>query len=197
MSNDSKTHLLQILKKNSVFYGDFTLSSGGKSPYYIDCRLTTLNPEGACLVGDLLYDIIQAEAAKRNIRIDSIGGLTLGADPVALSVGMASFRRSPASFLQVFTVRKTPKGHGQTKLIEGNFKEGDHVVVVDDVVTRGDSTLKAVEAVRAAGGIVEFAVVLVDRQEGGRQNIEGQGTPLFALFTKSELIDPAKVKVGS
>jgi orotate phosphoribosyltransferase len=188
MSNDLKSHLLRILQKNSVFHGDFALSSGGRSPYYIDCRLTTLNPEGASAVGELLCDIIQAEAARRQVHINSVGGLTLGADPVALSIGMASFRRSPADFLQVFTVRKTPKAHGQTKLIEGNFKEGDRVVVVDDVVTRGDSTLRAVEAVRGAGGVVEFAVVLVDREEGGRQNIENTGTPLFSLFTKSDLI---------
>jgi orotate phosphoribosyltransferase len=188
MQNDSKSHLLQILKKNSVFHGDFALSSGGRSPYYIDCRLTTLNPEGASLVGELLCDLIDAEAARRHIRIDAVGGLTLGADPVALAVGLASFRRRPGGFLQVFTVRKTPKAHGQTKLIEGNFKEGDRVVVVDDVVTKGDSTLKAIEAVRAAGGTVEFAVVLVDREEGGRQNIESKGTPVFPLFTKSDLI---------
>ena len=191
MQNDSKSHLLQILKKNSVFHGDFALSSGGRSPYYIDCRLTTLNPEGASLVGELLYDLIHTEAGRRHVRIDAVGGLTLGADPVALAVGLASFRRSPGGFLQVFTVRKTPKAHGQTKLIEGNFKEGDRVVVVDDVVTKGDSTLKAIEAVRAAGGTVEFAVVLVDREEGGRQNIESRGTPVFPLFTKSDLLGAA------
>ena len=192
MTNDPKSHLLQILKKNSVFHGDFALSSGGRSPYYIDCRLTTLNPEGASLVGELLFDIIQAEAARRKVRIDAVGGLTLGADPVALAIGLASFRRAADDFIQVFTVRKAPKAHGQTKLIEGNFKEGNRVVVVDDVVTKGDSTLRAIEAVQAAGGIVEFAVVLVDRQEGGRQNIEGKGTAVFPLFTKSELIDPLK-----
>jgi len=192
MAQDSRSRLLELLQKNSVFYGDFALSSGGRSPFYIDCRLTTLNPEGAVLVGELLFDIVQAEAARRKVRIDAIGGLTMGADPVALAVGVASFRRAANAPYQVFTVRKAPKAHGQTKLIEGNFKEGDHVVVVDDVVTKGDSTLRAIEAVRAAGGKVEFAVVLVDRQEGGRQNIESQGTPVYPLFTKSELIDPSK-----
>ena len=192
MANDIKAHLLQMLKKNSVFHGDFALSSGGRSPYYIDCRLTTLNPAAAGAVGTLLYDIIRAEAARRNVHIDAVGGLTMGADPVALAIGLASFQSSPSDFLHVFTVRKAPKAHGQTKLIEGNFKEGNRVVVVDDVVTKGDSTLRAIEAVQAAGGIVEFAVVLVDRQEGGRQNIESKGVAVFPLFTKSDLIDAAR-----
>jgi len=175
-----------------VFYGDFALSSGGRSPYYIDCRLTTLNPEGAAAVGELLFSLIRDEAGRRKVHIDSVGGLTMGADPVALAIGLASFRSSPSDFLQVFTVRKQPKAHGQTKLIEGNFKEGHRVVVVDDVVTKGDSTLRAIDAVRSAGGIVEFAVVLVDRQEGGRHNIESKGVSVFPLFTKSELIDAGK-----
>lgn len=188
MPNESKARLLQLLKKNSVFHGDFVLSSGGRSSYYIDCRLTTLNPEAAGLIGELLYEIIETQAKQKNLRLNSVGGLTLGADPVALAIGLASYRKSPENFLQVFTVRKTPKAHGQTKLVEGNFKEGDRVVVVDDVVTKGDSTLKAVEGIRAAGGFVEFAVVLVDRQEGGRQNIESQGIPVFSLFTKTDLL---------
>ena len=191
MPENLKARLLEILKKNSVFHGDFVLSSGGRSSYYIDCRLTTLNPEGAWAVGELLHDLIRQEAARRNVRIDAVGGLTLGADPVALAIGMCSWRQNPQAPLQVFTVRKTPKGHGQTRLIEGNFKTGDHVVVVDDVVTRGDSTLRAVEAVQTAGGIVEFAVVLVDRQEGGRQNIEQKGIAVFSLFTKADLLGGA------
>ncbi|HWD18019.1 MAG TPA: orotate phosphoribosyltransferase [Verrucomicrobiae bacterium] len=192
MPTDLKQHLLEILKKNSVFYGDFALSSGGRSKYYIDCRLTTLNPEGAAAVGELLHGVIRAEAQRRGVRIDAVGGLTMGADPVALAIGLASFRQTPAEVLQVFTVRKAPKAHGQTKLIEGNFKAGDRVVVVDDVVTKGDSTLRAIEAVQAAGGIVEFAVVLVDREEGGGQNIESKGVTIFPLFKKSDLIDASR-----
>jgi orotate phosphoribosyltransferase len=192
MSDTLKARLLALLKKNSVFHGDFALSSGGRSSYYIDCRLTTLNPAGAALVGELLFSLVRAEAARRQVRIDAVGGLTMGADPVALAIGLASFQADPENHLQVFTVRKEAKGHGKTKLIEGNFKEGNHVVVVDDVVTKGDSTLRAVEAIRAAGGIVEFAVVLVDRQEGGRQNIESQGLTVLPLFSKSDLIDPSK-----
>jgi len=187
-----KDRLLQLLRKNSVFYGDFALSSGGRSNYYIDCRLTTLNPAGAACVGELLFSLLRAEAARRNVRIDAVGGLTLGADPVSLAIGLASFRADPEHYLQVFTVRKEAKGHGKTKLIEGNFKEGNRVVVVDDVVTKGDSTLRAVEAIRAAGGLVEFAVVLVDRQEGGRQNIESHGLTVLPLFTKADLIEPSK-----
>ncbi len=191
-NNPLKDRLLALLKKNSVFYGDFALSSGGRSSYYIDCRLTTLNPAGAACVGELLFALLRAEAARRQVRIDAVGGLTMGADPVALAIGLASFRQDPENHLQVFTVRKEAKGHGKTKQIEGNFKEGNRVVVVDDVITKGDSTLRAVEAIRAAGGIVEFAVVLVDRQEGGRQNIESQGLTVLPLFTKADLIGPNK-----
>ena len=110
----------------------------------------------------------------------------MGADPISLVVGMASSEHEKA--LQVFTVRKEPKGHGRGKQIEGNFKEGDRVVVVDDVITTGGSTLKAIEAIRAAGGEVGFCLVLVDREEGGRPAIEADGVPVVSIFTRSELI---------
>ena len=112
----------------------------------------------------------------------------MGADPVALAVGMYSHWAKDAPPLQVFSVRKSPKTHGQTKLIEGNFKKGDTVVVIDDVVTRGESTIAAIDAVQKGGGTVAFVVVLVDRQEGGREKIEAMGHPVIALFTKGELL---------
>jgi orotate phosphoribosyltransferase len=121
----------------------------------------------------------------------------MGADPIALAAGMASHEATPDSYFQSFCVRKAPKAHGQTKLIEGNFKAGDHVVVIDDVVTTGASTIKAIEAVRAEGGVVEFVAVLVDRQEGGRANIEAMGLPVLGLFVKSELIRPEVLAGGT
>jgi orotate phosphoribosyltransferase len=190
MSNthDTRAELLSLLQRKSVFHGDFTLSSGAKSTYYIDCRLTTFDPAGAWLVGQLMHALIRGEEAARNVRLNAVGGLTMGADPVALAVGMYSHFARDAAPLQIFAVRKTPKTHGQTRLIEGNFSKGDTVVVIDDVVTKGDSTIAAINAVEKEGGIVAFAAVLVDRQEGGREKIEALGHKVVSLFTRSDLL---------
>src|SRR6185503_15869607 len=169
-------------------HGNFTLSSGGQSNYYIDCRLTTLDSRGAWLVGQVMHWIITREAAEQGLRVVATGGLTMGADPVALAVGMYSQIVKDCPPLQTFVVRKSPKAHGQTKLIEGNFKPGDLVVVLDDVVTKGDSTIKAIEAVKEAGGKIAFVAVLVDRQEGGRQKIEAMGYRVVAAFGRDELL---------
>jgi orotate phosphoribosyltransferase len=185
-----RAELLDILRRKSVFHGDFTLSSGAKSKYYIDCRLTTLDARGAWLIGQLMCALIRDEEKKRNVRIQAVGGLTMGADPVALATGMISGWAKDPEPLRIFCVRKTPKGHGQARLIEGNFKPGDSVVVVDDVVTSGNSTITAIEAVTKEGGKVAFAAVLVDRQEGGRQRIEAMGHPLLSLFQREELLGP-------
>ena len=108
---------------------------------------------------------------------------------MALAVGMYSHWAKDASPLKVFSVRKSPKAHGQTKLIEGNFKRGDAVVVIDDVVTRGESTIAAINALEKEGGTVAFVAVLVDRQEGGRDKIEAMGHPVIALFTRKDLLE--------
>jgi orotate phosphoribosyltransferase len=186
--NDARTELLSLLREKSVFRGDFKLASGARSSYYIDCRLTTFHPQGACLVGQLMHQLIRKTEAERRTEVDAVGGLTMGADPVALAIGMASFVARDKQALNVFSVRKEPKAHGQTKLIEGNFKKGNIVVVIDDVVTRGESTLKAIDAVEREGGKIAFVAVLVDRQEGGRQRIEERGYAVVSLFTKEELL---------
>ena len=192
MKSDSKVkdELLSFLKAKSIFLGDFVLSSGAKSNYYIDCRLTTLDPQGAWLVGQVMHSLILQEALSRGVRVDAVGGLTMGADPIALAVGMHSFLAKDTPPWQTFVVRKAPKSHGQTKLIEGNFKPGNSVVVIDDVVTRGDSTIKAIEAVEKEGGKVAFVAVLVDRQEGGRKKIEDLGHRVVSAFVRDELIAP-------
>ena len=190
--SQAKKRLLQILRAKSVFHGDFTLASGAKSNYYIDCRLTTLDSEAAALVGQVVYTLIQQRARALNVTIKGVGGLTMGADPIALATGMHSFREDPASPIQPFVVRKAPKSHGQTKLIEGNFKAGDKVVVIDDVVTKGDSTIAAIEAVKREGGDVAFVVVLVDRQQGGREKIEALGHSVVSAFTKDDLLAAEK-----
>jgi orotate phosphoribosyltransferase len=184
----AKSKLLELLRAKSVSYGDFLLSSGAKSAYYVDCKLTTLDPEGAWLVGQVMHSLIQGEASAKRIKVNSIGGLTMGADPIALAVGIYSFSVKDTPPLQTFIVRKTPKNHGQAKLIEGNFKRGDVVVVLDDVVTRGDSTINAINAVVKEGGTVAFVAVLVDRQEGGRQKIEEMGYRVVSAFERDDLI---------
>lgn len=186
--SEARARLLTILRAKSVFFGDFTLASGAKSNYYIDCRLTTLDAEGAALVGKVVYDLISRRAEELKVKVTGVGGLTMGADPIALATGMQSFRANPSSPLQPFVVRKAPKSHGQTKLIEGNFKAGDKVVVIDDVVTKGDSTIAAIEAVKREGGEVAFVAVLVDRQQGGREKIENLGYSVVSAFTKDELL---------
>jgi len=197
-SNDKKSQLLKLLRERSVFYGSFKLSSGATSSYYVDCRLTTFNPEGALLVGQVLYEMINEKALALGIKIDAVGGLTMGADPVALAIGIASVKHNTRDYYEIFSVRKSAKTHGQNKLIEGNFREGNHVVVIDDVITRGDSTLQAIQAVEQAGGTVEFVTVLVDRQEGGTEKIEAKGYKVLSAFSKNDLLntDVATTKSG-
>lgn len=115
--------------------------------------------------------------------------MTLGADPVSLAIGMASANQNPEEALQVFTVRKEPKGHGAGKQIEGNFKSGDTIIVVDDVITTGGSTLKAIDVIEREGGKVAFCIVLVDREEGGREAIEARGIHVIPLFTRTTLLE--------
>ncbi len=192
-----RTDLLALLRSRSVFHGDFTLASGGKSKYYVDCKLTTLDPQGAWLTGQVVGAVIRREEAARRMSIDAIGGLTMGADPIAIATGMVSRWAKDEKVLQVFSVRKTPKAHGQTKLIEGNFKKGDTVVVLDDVITRGESTLAAINAVEKEGGKIAFVVALVDREEGGRKAIEDRGYQVVTVFNREELFgQPSKAPVS-
>ena len=187
MSNaDTRAQLKSLLLKKSVRTGEFTLASGKKSDLYIDCRVTAMDPIGATLIGKLGWETVKAELATRGLEVDCIGGMTLGADPISLAVGMTS--ASDEKPLQVFTVRKEPKGHGKGKQIEGNFSEGDTIVIVDDVITTGGSTIKAMDVIKAAGGKIAFALVLVDREEGGREAIEDYGVPVVSLFSRSTLL---------
>lgn len=181
--------LKNLLLEKSVRTGSFTLASGKESDLYIDCRMTALDPFGAALIGDLGWHAVRSKIHSEQLHIDAIGGMTLGADPISLAIGMTSALKHPAEALQVFTVRKEPKGHGAGKQIEGNFKSGNIVIVVDDVITTGGSTLKAIDAIEREGGKVAFALVLVDREEGGRQAIEARGIHVISLFTRSTLLD--------
>lgn len=188
MAATAREQLKDLLLEKSVRTGEFTLASGKTSDLYIDCRVTTMDPRGALLVGQVGWEAVGRYLDEKGLAVEAIGGMTLGADPVSLAVGMAAAQAAPELGLQVFTVRKEPKGHGRGKRIEGNFREGDTIIVVDDVITTGGSTLKAIEAIEAEGGKVAFALVLVDREEGGRQVIEERGIPVLPLFTRSSLL---------
>jgi orotate phosphoribosyltransferase len=187
MESSPKEQLRAILQEKSIYHGEFTLASGAKSDFYVDARLTTLDPRGACLIGEVGWELVNETALKLGKRVNAIGGLTMGADPVALSIGIAAQRQNSSNPLQVFTVRKTAKEHGRQKRIEGNFSSGDSVVVVDDVITTGGSTIQAIEAIEEGGGQIAFVIVLVDREEGGRANIEKRGYKVVPIFTQADL----------
>ena len=188
MVENIREQLRQLLLKKSVRTGEFTLASGKKSDLYVDCRVTSFDAHGARLIGETGWALVRDHLATEGLSAAAIGGMTLGADPISLAIGMESARQQPDRFLQVFTVRKEAKEYGAGRRIEGNFSSGDPVVVVDDVVTTGGSTLRAIDAIEAEGGKVLFAFVLVDREEGGRQALEERGVKVVSLFTRAELL---------
>lgn len=171
-----KQELFQIIKRLSFKKGDFILASGQRSNYYVDCRMTTLDGRGSFLIGHLLYDLIQ------DLHVDAVGGMTLGADPIITSV---TYRSAEAGHpLSGFIVRKESKGHGAGGQFAGNLSPWMRVVLVEDVVTTGGSTLKAIEAIQAAYPSVEILGVLaiIDRNAGGKEVFSRLGIPFQALF---------------
>lgn len=173
--------LVNLLRTNSLKYGDFTLSSGKRSPYYIDARLTTMSAAGLRAVGKAGC----AAIAHANWDASLVGGLTLGADPVAYAIARESLETDRP--LDAFTVRKEVKAHGTGRLIEGCFTKGGRVVVVEDVITTGRSALRAIAAVEQAGGQVAGVLAVVDRQEAGRETIEKAGFEVVSLVTLEDL----------
>lgn len=174
--------LLTLLAERSARRGQFTLASGRESTLYIDARLTTMSPDGLALIGPLALDALK----KASWDVSAIGGLTLGADPISYAIAYAS--ASTPSPLRAFTVRKEVKAHGTGRLIEGPFQAGDRVAVIEDVITTGSSALRAVDAVRASGGIVVGVLSLVDREEGGREAILALGVPVISLTGAREIM---------
>lgn len=172
-----------LLKRHSLMFGDFTLVSGKKSPYYFDSKKTTLRAEGAYLVAAEILGLIR----DRGIEASAIGGMTLGADPIVCPVAALSHLEGPP--LRAFIVRKESKGHGTDKQIEGDLEPGSRVIVVDDVVTTAGSTLRAIEAVEGAGHEVAAVLCLVDREEGGTQRLSDW--PFYPLFRRSEIFGDA------
>ena len=184
--------LLTLLAHRSARRGQFTLASGRESTFYIDARLTTMSPDGLALIGPLALEVLQGEASAWEV--DAVGGLTLGADPISYAIAYAS--AATPKPLRAFTVRKEAKAHGTGKLVEGPFREGDRVAVIEDVITTGGSALRAVQAIRAAGGDVRGVLALVDREEGGREALHAAGLAVIALTCASEILPRAPGGAG-
>jgi len=187
MDNALKQQLIDLLVKKSFKYSSepvFRLASGKMSNYYIDCRKATHSAEGKHIIGTIIFELI------KGTRAQAVGGLTMGADPIACSVSHISYLNN--SPLSSFTVRKEPKAHGLKNQVEGDVQAGDRVVIVEDVITTGGSTIKAIEAAQREGLEVVKVIALVDREEGGRQAIQKLVPDTTALCTKTELIERAE-----
>ncbi|OFZ52650.1 MAG: orotate phosphoribosyltransferase [Bdellovibrionales bacterium RIFOXYC1_FULL_54_43] len=178
-----RNELIRLIRKRSYREGDFTLSSGKKSTFYIDLKATTLDPDGAYLIGELAFEKI----SKEGIPIDAVGGLTLGADPLATAISLAA--RAHGVRWPAFIVRKEPKGHGTARYIEGveNLGQGARVLVLEDVVTTGASSIRAIERLREAGYDPVAALTVVDREDGGAEAIAKTGTAFHRLSTIAEI----------
>lgn len=183
-----RAHLANILLDKSYKEGDFTLASGRKSDYYFDCRVTSLSAEGSFLIGQLLYRMICGYSA-----LKGVAGMTMGADPLVSAVTytsrIMSNRYNQLPLLDGMLIRKEPKDHGTGSQCEGtaNFEPGDHVMLLEDVITTGGSVLKAATAVEKAGFRVMGIVAILDRDEGGDINIANAGYWCKSLFHASEL----------
>jgi orotate phosphoribosyltransferase len=177
-----RDRLLELLSERSLRRGDFVLASGARSSYYVDCRTTTTHAEGQFLVGQLGWELLSASGLKPA----SVGGLTMGADPVSYAIAHTSWLAGEP--VHAFSVRKQPKEHGTAKRIEGSFEPGTGVVVIEDVITSGGSALQACDAVEAEGGEVLAVLAVLDRESGGREAIEARGYKVLTLFRISELL---------
>ena len=178
-----RDELLQLLVRNSLQKGDFTLASGQKSSYYIDGKLTTLDSRGAYLAARIFLAMLSDNVP------DAVGGPTLGADPIIGS--MLALAGMEDLELKGFIVRKEPKGHGMKSLIEGPLAKGDRVVIIEDVITTGGSSLKVIEAIRKYGCEVNRVFVVVDREQGAKENLKsrGGGCRLESIFSVKELLE--------
>ena len=182
MSQEERNQLRDLIAQRSLRRGDFVLSSGRRSSYYIDARITTMSGLGQRLIGVLGLQLIDDAGWKPR----AVGGLTLGADPVAYAIAHTAALRGRQ--LDAFTVRKEPKTHGTGKLVEGPFESGWDVVVVEDALTTGESALRAVHSLREANANILGVLTLVDREEGGDQRIAQEGLDVRSLFRVSELL---------
>lgn len=178
-----KQELIRLLLEKSFKYSDtpsFKLASGKMSHFYVNCKPTILNPRGMYLTGHLVFQAI------RDLNVAGVGGLTFGADPIAVAAAFASgLENEPVN---AFSIRKEQKDHGIIKWVEGDMKKGDRVVIIDDVVTTGGSTIKAIDRARAEGLDVVRVVCLIDRQEGGVENIKKLVDDVVSIISRDELM---------
>jgi len=182
-----KSELISILCKKSFKYSDtpiFKLVSGEMSRFYVNCKPTTLNPRGMFLVGHMMFDEI------KNLDLAGVGGLTFGADPIAVATAFVSeMKQQPVN---AFSIRKEQKDHGIIKWVEGDLQPGDRVAILEDVVTTGGSTIKAIKRAESEGLIVVKVVTLIDRQEGGIEKIKNHIESVSSIITRDELIHQHK-----
>ncbi len=178
-----RARLLEIIREKSYEEGEVTLTSGKTSDFYVDGKQTTLDSEGGYLVGKLLYEMIR----KSKRPVEAVGGPTLGADPIVTAISIISYLEG--SPIPAFIIRKEPKKHGKALWIEGDksLKPGTRVAIVEDVVTTGGSMLKAIEIAKAQGLEVVQVLALVDREEGGRENLAKEGYDLESIFSKTDI----------
>ncbi len=183
---DKKERLVERIKKYSFQRSEepiYKLSSGNVSSFYFDLKKTTYSPEGQYLIGNLVFDKVE----ELGLKPKAIGGLTMGADPIAIATAYTSYLRNQP--IEAIVIRKEPKGHGTMSRIEGNVKAGDEVIIIDDVVTTGGSTIKALEAAKNAELNVLAVIILLDRCEfEGRRNIERLGYPVHSILTINDFI---------
>ena len=178
-----KERLIEIILERSFKYSDnppFTLVSGRTSNYYFNCKPTTLDPEGMNLIGSLVFEMLADSG------VTAAGGLTLGADPIANALSVISFQRGRP--IKSFIVRKDVKDHGTKNAVEGNVKPGEKVAIIDDVITTGGSTITAIERAREAGLVIDRVIALIDREEGGRENILAHVQRVDAVLTRTEIM---------
>jgi orotate phosphoribosyltransferase len=179
---EAREQLRQLLKQRSFLYRPdkpFKLAAGGESPYYIDCRPVTHNARGLALIGGIVFEMV------RGLKVQAVGGLTMGADPIAHAVAVTSFLKGEP--INAFSVRKEAKEHGAGGLVVGDVRPGDRVVILEDVITTGRSTLQAVNGARDFGLEVARVIVLVDRGEGGRAAVQEVIPEVDAVFTVEDL----------
>jgi len=184
LSGNMKKRLIELTLEKAFKYSEepvFKLVSGRMSNYYFNCKAVALHPEGMHLIGNLIFEMI------KDLGIKGIGGLTLGADPIAYAIAYTSFLKGNP--IEAFIVRKTPKSHGTMQLIEGNVKKGDRVVIVDDVITTGKSTIEAITKAKENGLEIVKVIAFIDRQEGGREAIEALGYKVDSVITRDEVME--------
>ena len=184
LSGNMKNRLIELIIEKAFKYSEepvFKLVSGRVSNYYFNCKAVALHPEGMHLIGNLIFEMI------KDLGIKGIGGLTLGADPIAYAIAYTSFLKGNP--IEAFIVRKTPKSHGTMQLIEGNVRKGDRVVIVDDVITTGKSTIEAITKAKEDGLEIVKVIAFIDRQEGGREAIEALGYKVDSVITRDEVME--------